>query len=249
MDAFDVQKLGYRWLRRAIGMLGMALPIALLGVCHESGDCREATSISGYFHTDMRFLFVTIMVLLAVLLFAYPGYDEDDDFAGHLAGTFAMGVAIFPTNADGTPMDFRAWVHIICAAAMFLLLAVFCLFLFRRTDADRKPRARNVLAGARGFLKLPKGSPVADTRKHKRNRLFAICGFVIVACVLGMLAFAIATWNAPADPSSRFIWWCETIALVAFGFAWNVKGDMILADQQPEAAAVPVGSAARSASD
>jgi hypothetical protein len=25
-------------------------------------------------------------VLLAVLLFAYPGYDEDDDFAGHLVG-------------------------------------------------------------------------------------------------------------------------------------------------------------------
>ncbi len=233
MDTFDIQKLAYRWLRRTVGILAMALPITLSGICHESGDCQAATSISGYFHTDLRFLFVTIMVLLGVLLFAYPGYDEDDDFAGHLAGAFAMGVVIFPTNAAGAPMDLRAWVHIVCAAAMFLLLAVFCLFLFRRTAADRKPggRAASALAGARGIFKLPKQPPAPGSRKRSRNNLFLVCGVVIVVSVAAMLVNSIATRNTPPDQSSDFIWWCETIALFAFGLAWIVKGDMLLADR------------------
>jgi peptidoglycan/LPS O-acetylase OafA/YrhL len=238
VDAFDVQKVAYRWMRRTIGLLGMALPITLAGVCHESGDCRPATSISGYYHTDMRFLFVTILVLLAVLLFAYPGYDEDDDFAGHLAGAFTMGVVIFPINAGGTPMGPSAWAHVICAAAMFLLLAVFCLFLFRRTEADRKPhgRAPSALAGARGFLKPPTKAPQPGSRKHARNTLFLICGIVIVGCVIGLLVSFVETRRG--GHTSDLVWWCETIALFAFGLAWIVKGDMIMADEPAPASPV-----------
>jgi peptidoglycan/LPS O-acetylase OafA/YrhL len=212
----------------------------LSGICRGSGDCRPATSISAYYHTNVRFLFVTVLVLLAVLLFAYPGYDEDDDFAGHLAGAFAFGVVIFPTNADGTPMDFRAWAHIGCAAVMFLLLAVFCLVLFRRTDADRKPRARSALAGARGFLKPPKSKPAAGTRKATRNKLFVFCGIVIVASVVAMVGFLLVNRNAPLRNGSDFVWWCETAALFAFGVAWMAKGDMLLGDRPPESDAVPL---------
>ena len=179
MDSYDIEKVAYRWLRRAIGVLGMVLPLALSWGCRESaGLCTPATSISGYYHTSMRFLFVTVLVLLAVLLFAYPGYDEDDDVAGHLAGLFALGVAIFPTNAPGAGMDTRAWIHVSCAAALFLLMAVFCLFLFRRTEKDRKPpeHRRSVLAGARGFLRPPKPAPAIDGRKRARNALFLVCG-------------------------------------------------------------------------
>jgi len=232
MNSYDIEKVSYRWLRRAIGVLGIILPIALSWGCHESaGLCTPAGSISGYYHTSMRFLFVTVLVLLAVLLFAYPGYDEDDDFAGHLAGLFALGVAIFPTNAPGTHMDLRAWVHVCCAAALFLLMAVFCLFLFRRTDQDRKPpgRQRSVLAGARGFLTPPKPSVTLDPRKKVRNGLFIGCGAVILASVAAMLIYEIAKRHATTTQSSDFVWYCETAALVAFGFAWMVKGDMLIA--------------------
>jgi len=232
MNSYDIEKVSYRWLRRAIGVLGIILPLALSWGCRQSaGLCTPAASISGYYHTSMRFLFVTVMVLLAVLLFAYPGYDEDDDFAGHLAGLFALGVAIFPTNAPGTQMDLRAWVHVGCAAALFLLMAVFCLFLFRRTEQDRKPpgRERTLLAGARGLLKPPKPAPTLDGRKKMRNRLFVLCGAIILASVAAMLIYEVAKRNATTDQSSDFVWYCETAALVAFGFAWMMKGDMIIA--------------------
>ena len=47
-DEFEAQKVGYRWLRRAIGVLGIALPLALTGVCRGGGDgCVSQLSILG----------------------------------------------------------------------------------------------------------------------------------------------------------------------------------------------------------
>lgn len=156
MDAFDIQKVGYRWLRRAIGVLGMAPPVTLSGVPREPRRVR-----AGDVDQRLRAHGPSVPVrddpghALGAAL-RLPGYDEDDDFAGHLAGLSAVGVVVFPTNAPGTPMDLRAWTHITCAAAMFLLLAAFCLPVSRHGRGPQAGRTRSEHPGRRA--RLPQGA-------------------------------------------------------------------------------------------
>ena len=55
-----------------------------------------------------------------------------------------------------------------------------------------------------------------------------------MASVAAMLIYEIARRNAPATQTSDFVWYCETVALITFGFAWMLKGDMLIAgDARP----------------
>src|SRR5204863_4774728 len=90
------------------------------------------------------------------------------------------------------------------------------------------------LAGAHGFWRPPKKPEQLAPGKAKRNRVFMVCGWLIVGCIVTMIVYRVATQNTPSGQTVAVVWWCETIALVAFGLAWMVKGDMLLADHRPE---------------
>ena len=85
-------------LRKAVGVLGAALLLVvgcfLLGGCEGLED-----SISDYYGTGVRDVFVGILFAIAWFMFAYRGYDSGDDFYGDLACVFALGVALFPTTS------------------------------------------------------------------------------------------------------------------------------------------------------
>jgi hypothetical protein len=197
--------ISYLAIRRAVGILGIAFPIVMvIGYWFAGGEGIRA-SISSYYHTGMRDLFVGILCAVALFLFSYTGYEKKDNIAGDLAAIFALGVAFFPTSDSliGT-------IHLISAVLFFLVLAYYSLFLFT------------------------KGAPIPSDQKIKRNRLYRVCGFVILGAILLMFLYSGIPVIHEALSGSRFIFFMETLALWAFGLSWITKGKILLKDARRE---------------
>ncbi len=152
------------------------------------------------------------MPIGAFLVFS-RGYDLHDEIIGYLGGAFAFGVALFPSfdprGLRYTPSEIKiGFIHTAFAALMFLVLAYFCIFLFRRSSPE-KPFTR---------------------RKRFRNRIYGICGLTIVICMFMMVTLTISRVLQQRHPS-HLLFWCESLALAAFGVAWLTKGEGILRDK------------------
>lgn len=97
----------YRYLR--IGMIGAVLLLAT-SIVIESFDAENAVtgakwclqnSISAYYYTPVRAIFVGCMFLVGLSLIAYKGHDVGEDFLLNVAGMLAPVVAVVPTTAVG----------------------------------------------------------------------------------------------------------------------------------------------------
>jgi hypothetical protein len=106
LRALDALKT-YRYLR--IGMIGAVI---LLGVSIllESSRANNAVtnadwclqdSISAYYYTPVRAIFVASMFIVGFALIAYKGHSVGEDFLLNIAGMFAPIVAIVPTTTVG----------------------------------------------------------------------------------------------------------------------------------------------------
>lgn len=216
-DSGDDLIRSYLSLRRAVGVLGVTLPVILvIGNWVLTSSLERQYSISHYFHTGMRDVFVGILFAIGVFLFFYKGYPRDsaendykpsDNFAGNLACFFAFGVALFPTSLDPGSGDWVSRVHSLSAAGMFLTLAYFSFFLFTKTD-----------------------DPYPKKPKLARNRSYRILGVVMLICVAGIAVYG----TLPGDNSmARFqpVFWLESLALWAFGWSWFIKGETLWKDK------------------
>ncbi len=197
----------YLFHRQLIGELGFLLPFIVVGMSkllpvERSSGSSMLESISAYYYTSATAFFVGILFALAMLLFAYRGYEGDkaDRVAGKIAGISALCVAFFPTKAPNgfsEPLWWIPWMrtaHYISAVALFLCFIVFSLWLFRKSSVPQD--------------RLP-------TDKKWRNRIYLWCGIVMIASVL---------WAASALLTDQDIFWPEAIALWAFAVSWLVKG-------------------------
>ncbi len=214
--------LSYYALRRTVGILALSLPftltigvvlLALMGPDHALPHPILQRSISDYYYTPMGNYLVGSLCIIAAFLICSRGYDLNDEIAGYLAGSFTLGVALLPSVnpriAAHTRLQIRVQsAHTAFAALMFLALAYFCLFLFRRSSPERR----------------------MTRRKRHRNILYAVCGLVIVVCMLVMVSLnfgAVVPLLQPIDPLLS----SESLALMAFGVAWLTKGEGILRDR------------------
>ena len=100
--------LAYLTLRRVVGALGVLLPPILFFGALILSSTGLQESISHYYGTVMRGVFVGVLFAIGVFLYSYIGYEPSDDkkrfepsdnIAGNLACFFALGVALFPTNS------------------------------------------------------------------------------------------------------------------------------------------------------
>ena len=202
--------ISYLALRRAVGILGLTFPFILV-LGGFLNDTPIQTSVSDYYHTSMRDIFVGILFAVATFLLAYKGYERKDAIAGNIAGVCAIGVALVPTTPDINPTDrqeLMGMFHLIFAAGYFCTLAYFCLFLFTKTG---------------------KGKPTP--RKLQRNRVYKVSGFIILLSItLIALLFALPANLTEPVMVYKPVFWLEAIAIVAYGLAWLVKGEVILAD-------------------
>jgi hypothetical protein len=136
--------ISYRTIRRAIGWLGILLPVALFLSSLSPDGFTLQPSISHFYYTNMREIFVGVLCAVSLFLFSYKGHSKLDSWAANAAGLFSLGVALFPTNLlEGYPrqarvvpfidVSFHNVIHFTCAAAFFLTLALMSLFLFTKS--------------------------------------------------------------------------------------------------------------------
>jgi len=208
----DPLVLSYLGLRKAVGIIGFALPFVLaFGKMLLQGPGIQ-DSISGYYYTDMRNLLVGSLCAIGVFLMSCRGYDPKDEIAGRLACVFAIGVALFPTTPyiGATSRDRLIGIlHLSFAALLFLTLAYFSLALFTKTAPDKSP----------------------TRRKLQRNTVYRVCGYTILACFSLMVVVALPSVKAHVEWLTP-VFWLESIAIVAFGVSWLTKGETILKDQE-----------------
>lgn len=210
--------LSFLRVRQAIGMLGYFLPAALIAHGIAFGEGIPA-SISASYYSPMREIFVGALCAIAVFLWSYEGYRPrpgewiSDLNAARTASLGALVVALVPTRPE-LPVDctlsqcvlgfsVASTVHWLGAAAFFGALAVFCLVLFVRGTSH-------------------------STEKEASNRIYRVCGWIIVAAMAGIALVllspdAVKLRLTPLRP----VFWLESIATVAFATSWLVKGDAL----------------------
>ena len=205
----DPLVISYAALRKAVGIIGIALPVvvALGALVLECPPALQPT-ISDYYYTVMRGWFVGSLCAIGVFMGSYRGYDRRDRVAGGCACAFAILAALFPTAGENVDRLAKAIgvVHFICAAGLFLTLAVFC-HLFRVSTKSHQTR-----------------------QKILRNRIYAVCGVTILVSI-GLIVVYAAFLRETALARLRPVFWLETIAVLAFGVSWLVKGETILKDK------------------
>lgn len=206
----DTLVRSYLGLRQAIGVIGASLPFVLvIGKMLFDGPGLQ-TSISRYYYTNMRDVFVGSLCAIAVFLMSYRGYARADRIAGNLACAFAVGVALFPTTPDTNPTSrdlLVGGVHYAFAVLFFLTLAYFSLVLFRKTHKGQAP----------------------TPQKLQRNRVYTVCGYAILACI-ALLALVACLPRDSAVRSLNPVFWLESAAVFVFGLSWLTKGEALLKD-------------------
>lgn len=207
--------ISYLALRKTIGFLGLLLPfILMIGGWILSGSFDVEPSISDYYYTKLGSVFVGTLSVVAMFLFAYKGYETADRIAGFLGCVFALGVVFFPTAPCPEPIGYHkifGTLHFVFAGFFFSVLIFFSLVLFTKSSTNHQ----------------------VTGRKKMRNTVYHICGYIMIACILGIAVFSI--WFDPEDckiEDGDVTFWLEAVALWAFGVSWLVKGELILKDLQ-----------------
>lgn len=216
--------ISYLTLRKAVGMLGMALPFLLtFGYFFFERECTFPPSISHFYYTDLGNLFVGTLCAVSLFLFSYNGHDRGDMIAAKIAGLFALLVALFPTDFGGYAemvcsrmVDGENKVanllHYISATILFSTFAFFSLVQFTKTN---------------------KRGPMAGP-KRTRNLIYKVCGWVIVTCIAGIAVVGLLISPEAYQQLKPFkpTFVLETIALWAFGFSWLIKGETFFRDRE-----------------
>lgn len=214
----DDYVLSFYRVRQALGILGLAFPFLLLigGVMK---DARIEPSISDYYHTTLRDIFVGALFAIGIFLVSYKGHARgsddriSDNLAATLAGIGAFGLAMFPNRlVDGSLNIFQFYMG---KGANVVHFTSAVLFL-----------------GAMAFFAL---GPFARTRDPRRRIIYRWCGWSII--VFGVLA-TLASILRIAGPDgwrtwievSGLIFWFEAFGIWSFGLSWMVKGkaDIVL---------------------
>lgn len=209
----------YLLIRTLVGLIGVALPTALLlGDSALPGNPLLRGSLSAYYHSGVRDVFVGSLCAIGVFLIAYRVFERNlDNLLGTSAGAGAILVALFPTgrppigDIPQTPLqqalgeDFVKTVHFVGAALFITCCALVCLSFGRREGERGQDRAN-----ASGRARL---SP------HTWMWIHRTCGWLIFAA----LAFVVLT-NVVGRFDEHSLLYGEIFSIYAFGISWFLKG-------------------------
>ena len=197
-----IQVISHLLLRTYIGAIGILLPVIIVIVDISNNKAfLIQDSISDYYQTSARVVFVGALFVLGFFLLAYRGYTLFDRIIASIAGVFALGVAVFPSHYSVRIVEN---IHFISAVLLFLVFVYFSMCIFRR-GKDRSLRS---------------------VQKNRRNRIYFFCGIAILICLGGCgLAFCFLTEEQRSLCKIIFIF--ETLVLWAFGISWLTKGKLL----------------------
>jgi hypothetical protein len=206
----------YLVMRTVIGFVGILLPFAavLIDYFVLSGDVLPRDSVSAYYHSGVRDIFVGSLCVIALFLITYKVFEHNlDNTLSLIAGVAALGVAVFPSwRPAGTPLtplqdllgeQLVATIHFVCAAVFIGSLAIISYYFGEREGKRGQQRD-----GHRATL-----PPTFWRRFHKS------CALIIA---LAVVFIAVTKWTGWFDDYSVLIG--EAVAALSFGASWLMKG-------------------------
>jgi hypothetical protein len=203
-------------LARLVGCVAIGLPLILLFGATIGGSCFRDTISHFYYAQFLGPIFVGLVCFIGGFLPAYCGDHPLEDWGSTIAGLGAFVLSLFPTKDSGCELEksflSRVFVevtngesitvaearnegffnlfdtgadwHMVAAGIIFIYLGLFCLYVLRRVLADRHIRDGKIISS-----------------KLRRNRLYRVCGIVILVCVA---VLALTGWFG----SEEFLaWW------------------------------------------
>lgn len=245
----DAQTVLENRLAFLVGCCAIALPLILWLAARLPQVCMRDSISHFFYHPFLGTFFVGILFFIGCFMLALTGENGIEKYGSSAAGIGAVVLATYPTSGDGcelagsfagrpfsqlsrlappfepegtthsiTPPDGGSFFavfpgaenwHMYGAGAVFVFLGIYCLFVMTRVVKGRHRR--------NGALRAS---------KRNRNRLYRICGSVILACV-AVLALkgpilgetGMVTWNW-----YNLTFYVEALALLAFAVAWFAKG-------------------------
>src|SRR5215471_8579567 len=211
--------LSYLTLRQAIGWLALLMPFSVRLGAYWFEGIHSTGSISAYYYTGMRDVFVGTMVLVGVLLACYRTPEKLDTWIGLIVGLSAAGIGLFPMDPTFAQeivqrhpdvVSDRCYLNRGLLGYHFLFVGTFLLFGFWLVYFR--------------FRALTPADPKLE--KRQRNRIYQICGLIMLvgSAIIGVLVLF-------AKQASIF--WPETVVVVAFAAAWLVKGQRFFPDRDP----------------
>ena len=203
----------YRRLRRAIGYLGIFLPVVLIVLSFFSiFDTRMQPSISDYYYTNLRDIFTGTLAATGLFMIRYKGHLnpvwwKNDQLLTNIAGFMAIGVALIPVNPEYDHLkkdtlipftyDWIGWVHYAFAALLFGTFSLLAINVFTIGQEHNED------------------IPVSTLNE---NNIYRFCGFSIIILML----LVPVSENLRLFKYSTLI--LESLALFLFGTAWLIKG-------------------------
>ncbi|MDR2271509.1 MAG: hypothetical protein LBF27_11455 [Sphingobacterium sp.] len=196
----------YRRLRRAIGYLGIFLPIILVLLSlFKFFNTAIQPSISHYYFTNLREIFTGTLCAVGLFLICYKGNGnsviwKNDNLLTNLAGFMAIAVAFIPTDPIGTSCTQCTLIsiglkelHYGFAAILFLTFAFLSIHVFTIGQESNGEIPMSIL---------------------NENNIYRFCGYGILVCIalIPLKLFGHATLVF------------EAIALFLFGTSWLIKG-------------------------
>ena len=211
--------VSYLTLRQMIGWAGLLMPLVVRGGAYILEGIHTGDSISAYYYTGMRDVFVSTLVLVGALLACYRTPSLSDNIVATICGVAAVGIGLFPMDPYYGPEILEKYsqaaskfcyvnhgilgVHYVFVGVFFALTFYLVYFRFSAFTPGR-----------------------ATPQKLMRNRIYKICGIVMAVSFLAIGAIALLAHGSA-------IFWPETAAVGAFAIAWLVKGQTVLKDAHP----------------
>ena len=209
--------VSYLTLRQMIGWVGLLMPFAVRIGAGLFEHILTTDSISAYYYTGQRDVFVSTLVLTGALVACYRTPALRDNVVATVAGLAAAGIGLFPMDPTWAPEILQAHPETLTAACYFGHGFLGYHFLFVATFF--------ALTFYLVYFRFSALTPAVPTaQKQTRNKVYKVCGAVMLLAYLAIGALAVF-----ARGSSIF--WPETLAVVSFGIAWLVKGQIVLKDR------------------
>jgi hypothetical protein len=185
------REIDHRTLKLLVGLIALTLgPLT----SHFADSGITSISESYYKVGWSQTVFIGFLFAIAAFLLAYNGLSRAEMVLSKVAAVAALGVALYPCGCKGH-VEIVPYVHFASAAVLFLILAYFCYVFYKRARLK------------------------GHTEANRRAFVYAICGFVIIASILGIL-FDRLSGGVFGRAESRWDFYCEQAALVAFGVSW-----------------------------
>ena len=189
----------YFWLRIALGVIAIMLPVVLAVISTISPECTTLVctenSISEYFYVDVaKALFIGILIAEGALLMMYKGYSNQENTALNFAGLFLWGVAFFPTTEGSDPMTWISVMHIVWALSFFACVIYVALW--------------------------KSGETLVHLEEKTANDYWQV--YRAIGILMVVLPF-VAVFIVKSIGKDSMVFWIEAVAIWVFGLYWFVK--------------------------